>query len=213
MVRGHPLLSLQIKGILKDIEVKRDLKKSRHLHIEMLHSLTERKERSSGHTGEVLVLRQKVPMGHHSTTNPLLVTISWHLEEVLLIAARNFLPLPHITTEMLIHMDPMVCQNLPVLIPATKGNVPLPVQRTGAGHQVMADTALMSKESLGPVHMQAVGDQEVPTGSLLAQAQMSDVLPGPAVGVHIPPPDIHGHEVATVTLVLEVVHPAFHQAH
>lgn len=165
-VRGHLLHNLQIKGILKDTEVKRDLIKSRHLHIVMLHSLIEKKEKSSGHTGEVLVLKQKVPMGHHTTINPQVVTISWHLEEALLIAARNCLPLPLITTEMPIHMDHMVCPNLPVLIPATKGNVPLPVQRTGAGHQVMVDTALMNKESLDPVLMQAVGDPEVPTGSL-----------------------------------------------
>lgn len=105
-------------------------------------------------------------MGHHTTTSPLLVIIRWHLEEALLIAAKNCLPLPHITTEMPIHTDHMVCQSLLVPIPATKGSVPLPVQQTGAGHQVMADTVLMNKENLGPVHMQAEGDPGVPTGNL-----------------------------------------------
>lgn len=166
MVRGHHLHNLQTKGILKGTEVKRDLTKRRHLHIEMLHSLIEKKEKSSGRTGEVLVLKQKVPMGHHTTTSLLVVIISWYLEEVLPIALKNCLPLPHITTEMRIHMDLMACQSPPVLIPATKGNVPLPVLRTGAGHPVMAGTALMNKESLGPVLFQVVGDPEVPTESL-----------------------------------------------
>lgn len=151
-------------------------------------------------------------MGHHTTINPLLVIIRWHQEEALPIAAKNCPPLPHITTEMLIHTVLMVYQSLLVLIPATKGSVLLPVQLTGAGHQVTADTVLMNKESLGPVLMQAEGDPEVPTGNLLAQAQMSDVLPGPAAGVHIPPPDILAHEVATATLALVVVHPAFPRA-
>lgn len=55
MARGHHLRSLQIKGILKDTEVKRDRTKSHHLHTEMLHNRIGRKEKSSGHTGEVLV--------------------------------------------------------------------------------------------------------------------------------------------------------------
>lgn len=54
MARGRRH-NLQTKGILKDTEVKRDLTKSHHLHTEMLHSLTERKEKSSGRIGEVLV--------------------------------------------------------------------------------------------------------------------------------------------------------------
>lgn len=80
MAKGHLHPSphnLLIKGIQKGTEVKQDLIKSPHLHTEMLHSLTEMIVRTSGHTGEVLVLNQKVPMGHHiHITTSLLAVIT-----------------------------------------------------------------------------------------------------------------------------------------
>lgn len=81
MVKGHLQVSphnLQIKGIQKGTEVKQDLIKNPHLHTEMLHNLTEMTVKTSGHTGEVLVSKQKVPMGHHTliATSPLVVITS-----------------------------------------------------------------------------------------------------------------------------------------
>ena len=67
-VKGRLHLSprnLQIRGIQKDTGVKQDLTKSLHLHTEMLHNRIEMTVKTSGHTGEVLVSKQKVPMGHH----------------------------------------------------------------------------------------------------------------------------------------------------
>lgn len=130
----------------------------------MPHNLTETTERTSGHTGEVLVSKQRVLI--HTTTNLLLVITSRSLEEVHLMATKDCPPLPLITTVMQIHMDHMQLQSHPALILATKENVPHPAQPIGAGLQVMADTALMNKESLLQVLMEAAGDPEVHTESL-----------------------------------------------
>lgn len=81
MVKGHLHLSphnLQIKEIQKGTKVKQNLIKSPHLHTEMLHNLIEMTVKTSGHTGEVLVSKLKVPMGHliHITTSLLVVITS-----------------------------------------------------------------------------------------------------------------------------------------
>ena len=167
MVKGHLRLSprsLQIKGTPKGTGVKQDLTRSPRLHTEMLHNLTEMTVKTSGHTGEVLVSKQKVPMGH-TATSLLVVITSLYLEEVQPMGAKDSLPVPRITVGMQTCMGHTVCRSHPVRIQATKESDPLPALPTGAGPRAMADTVRTNKESLGQVLMETAGDHEVLTES------------------------------------------------
>lgn len=96
--------NLQIqKRIQKVTKVKQDPRKSPRLRTEMLHNLTEMTEaKTSGRTREVLVSKEKVPMGRpiRIATSLLVVITSKYLEEVQLMGAKDFLPVPRITAGM-----------------------------------------------------------------------------------------------------------------
>lgn len=168
MGNARPLLSprsLQTKGIQSDTEVKQDLIKSLRLRTGMLRSLTEMTVMTSGHIGEALDLKLKVPMGHriHTTTSLLVATTSWHREGVRLMGAKDSHRL------RLFIVGTLKCtgrtvrpSHLPPTL-ATKESDPLQAQPTGAGLQVMAGTAHTNKESLAQVLMETEGDHEVRT--------------------------------------------------
>lgn len=127
MAKGHQRPNRQRKRIQKGTKAKQEQIKSLLPHTETRRSLIEMTEMTSGHTGEVLASKQKVPMGHliHTATNPLVVTTSSYPDEVQLMGAKDFLPVPHITVGIWTRMGLTALQSRQAHTQATRESVPL----------------------------------------------------------------------------------------